>query len=204
MAQIKNIIFDLGGVLLNIDYNKTSEAFAQLGVLQFDELYSLSGANDLFQALETGAISDSDFYQKAHAYCHPITTMDKIQVAWNAMLLDFRMESIHTLTDLKKRYDLYLLSNTNSIHLEAFNRLFKQITGKESIDGYFKKAYYSHEIKMRKPNVSTYRFVLDDAGINPSETLFIDDSVNNINGAREAGILTHLLLPAEKIEDLHL
>ncbi len=204
MSNIKNIIFDLGGVLLNVDYHKTADAFKELGAVQFDELYSQAKANHLFESLETGSISEDAFYEAIYQYCKPGTTLAQMQFAWNAILLDFRKESLFVLDNLKDKYNLYLLSNTNSIHLTAFNNTLLKQTGKASLDHYFLKSYYSHLIQMRKPYVATYQWVLNDSNLIASETLFIDDSVNNINGALEAGIQTHLLLPTEHIGDLKL
>ena len=204
MKKIKNIIFDLGGVLLNIDYHKTADSFKNLGVHQFDELYSQANANDLFEALETGEISEENFYKSISGYCRPNTTIQQIQAAWNAILLDFRKGSLNELKILKENYNLYLLSNTNSIHITAFNKILQEETGQSTLDEYFIKSYYSNIIQMRKPYAATYQWVLNDAGLIADETLFIDDSVNNIKGANEVGIRTHLLLANEKIEDLQL
>lgn len=204
MKNIKNVIFDLGGVLLNIDYHKTADAFKMLGVHQFDEFYSQANANHLFEALETGEISEENFYQAIQPHCSPGTTISQMQSAWNAMLLDFRMDSLAVLENLKEKYNLYLLSNTNSIHLHAFNQKFRELTHKTSLDEYFIRSYYSHVIQLRKPYASTYQWVLNDGNMIAAETLFIDDSANNIAGAKEVGISTHLLLPSEKIGDLKL
>ncbi|MEO6232277.1 MAG: HAD family phosphatase [Ferruginibacter sp.] len=204
MLPIKNIIFDLGGVLLNIDYNRTSQAFKKLGVLGFDDLYSQANANHLFEALETGAIEEDEFYETIDTYCLPETTQRQMEEAWNKMLIDFREGSLEFLKKLSDKYNLYLLSNTNSIHLTAFNKILADQTGQNSLDAYFIKSYYSHLIKLRKPYPSTYQWVLRDAGLKADETLFIDDSINNIKGANEAGLQTHLLLHSEKIQDLGL
>ncbi len=204
MEAIKNIIFDLGGVLLNIDYHKTADAFKALGVHQFDELYSQANANHLFEALETGDISEDNFYKEIEQFCGPGTTRQQIQQAWNAILLDFRMDSLSVLESIKDKYNLYLLSNTNSIHLTEFNRILLDETGQPSLDAYFKKSYYSHIIRMRKPYTATYQWVLNDEQMIAEETLFIDDSINNVKGAAETGIRTHHLLPGEKIGDLKL
>ena len=202
MSKIKNLLFDLGGVLLNIDYNKTADAFKLLGVKQFDELYSQAAANDLFEMLETGKISEQDFYLNIKTYCDPQITHQQIENAWNAMLLDFRIDSLQHLIKLKERYNIYLLSNTNSIHLTAFTKIFQKETGKENLDDFFIKAYYSHVINERKPYPLTYKMVLEDAGIKAEETLFIDDSIKNIEGAVEAGLEVHHLINGEKIEDI--
>ncbi len=202
MAPIKNIILDLGGVLLDLDYKLTSLEFQKLGVTNFDDLFTQFNANDLFEQLETGKISNQIFYDSIIQYCKAGTTQQEIEKAWNAMLLGFRTETIQTLQLLKQKYRLYLLSNTNSIHLAAFKKIFTADTGTPLLDVYFDKCYYSHEIQMRKPYVATYQYVLKDGGMQAEETLFIDDSIQNIDGAKEVGIQTHLLLPTERLEDL--
>jgi putative hydrolase of the HAD superfamily len=202
MTQIKNIIFDLGGVLIDLDYDKTSVEFKKLGVKDFDNLYTQFNANELFEGIETGKISDEDFYSTMSKYCSIGTTHQQIEAAWNAMLLDFRVETLATLKQLRERYKLILLSNTNNIHIEAFKKIFTADTGLPSLDVFFDKSYYSHLIQKRKPYENTYEFVLQDAGIKAEETLFIEDSIQNIEGAKKVGIQTHLLIAPEKIEDV--
>ncbi len=204
MAAIKNIIFDLGGVLINIDYNKTAAAFKKLGAENFDSLYSQTNADRLFEDLETGLISEQSFYEKIKIYCYPSTTYQQVRQAWNEILLDFRKTSLDFLGLIKNKYQLYLLSNTNSIHQAEFEKILIEETGRPPLGNYFIKIYYSHIIHQRKPYPSTYDFVLRDANINAAETLFIDDSVVNIEGAKVVGIQTHLLQPNEKIELLGL
>ncbi|MEX0636229.1 MAG: HAD family phosphatase [Ferruginibacter sp.] len=202
MNQIRNIIFDLGGVLLNINYQKTAEAFEQLGFQQFNSMYTQYTADEVFGKLETGNISNKDFYNSLLAKAaQPISEKD-VEIAWNAMLLDFRIESLAKLRQLKQDYQLFLLSNTNDIHYKAFQTIFTQSTGEATIDHYFHKAYYSHKVGLRKPNADNYQFVAADAGLKPTETLFIDDSYNNIAAAASLGFQTHLLLEGEKIETL--
>jgi HAD superfamily hydrolase (TIGR01509 family) len=202
--MVKQIIFDLGGVLINLDYNKTSLAFKDLGIENFDDLFSQFKADELFTKLETGKVSEEHFYQVMSVVCRRGTTQDEIRDAWDAMLLDFREKSLEFLIPLAQKYPLYLLSNTNSIHHAAFNKtLFKQ-TGKTALDGYFIKSYYSHLIGKRKPSPEIYQFVLADAGIVASETLFIDDSINNVEAAIELGFKTHHLKSGERIENLGL
>ncbi len=202
MEVIKNIIFDLGGVLLNINYQKTANAFKNLGVKNFDELYSQAAANDFFENLETGKISEQEFYKTMQQYCNSSTLQQQVKDAWNAMLLDFRMESIQYLELLQPQYKLFLLSNTNSIHLTEFMQIAETVLPGKVFNNYFIKCYYSHLINLRKPYPSTYEFVLSDAGIKAEETLFIDDSPVNIEGAKLVGLQTHLLLPNENIEEI--
>lgn len=202
MANIKNILFDLGGVLLNIDYYKTKEAFEALGYTNFSEMYSQYTADALFEDLETGKLSNELFYEKLMA-CNPNNVSEAdIRTAWNKMLLSFRKESLAFLPKLAQQYQLYLLSNTNAIHLEAVEQLFAEETDYPSLDSFFTKAYYSHRINLRKPHKEAYEFVLKDAGISPEETLFIDDSYNNLEAAQALGIRTRLLLPEERVEHI--
>ncbi len=202
MNSIKNIIFDLGGVLLNIDYNKTTTAFKNLGYTDFEKMYSMIKANNVFDDLETGQISESAFYDYMLESAGESISKNEVTNAWNAMLLDFREESLQFLKQLSQQHSVYLLSNTNQIHKTAFDLNLKKQTGHPSLDNFFTKTYYSHQVGMRKPNEDIFRFVEQDAGIKASETLFIDDLYNNIATAAKLGFKVHQLLPGEKIEDL--
>ena len=202
MEKLKNIIFDLGGVLINLDFSKTTSAFLDLGFPHFEKMYSQFKVDQLFERLEKGLISDKDFYMVMLSVGHDALKAGHIRDAWNGLLLDFREESLKFLIKLKKDYNLFLLSNTNSIHLEAVNRILKQQTGYASLDFFFINCYYSHLMGLRKPAGEIYDFVLKDAGLKAAETLFIDDTPANIDAAQKKGFKTHLLLPGQKIEDL--
>ncbi len=202
MAEIKNIIFDLGGVLINLDFNKPVLSFRELGFPHFENMYSQFKVDQLFEKLETGKITEEEFYIVLKKVGINRLTNDDIKNAWNSMLLDFREKSLDFLKELKKDRRLFLLSNTNIIHYDAFNIILEKQTGLKTLDPLFSKAWYSHLIGMRKPNEDIYNFVLNDAGITAGETLFIDDTNPNIVTAKKMGFKTRLLLPGEKIEDL--
>jgi len=202
MTNIKNIIFDLGGVLLDIDTSKTNMAFEQLGINNFKNNYALHKMDSVFENLETGKISEAAFYDSMRTLGKTPLSDQQIRDAWNALLLDFRTESLAFLEQLSARHNLYLLSNTNSIHFTAFSQRFTAGAEKKNFNDYFTKAYYSHVIGLRKPDEEIYSFVLEDAGIKAGETLFIDDLAINIEGAKSVGIKTHHLLPNERIEKL--
>lgn len=204
MSTIKNIIFDLGGVLLDIDTTKTNAAFEQLGIKDFKKNYSLNKADALFDNLETGMITEENFYDGIRNISRLPLHNNDIRDAWNALLLNFRIESLQYLEQLSATHQLYLLSNTNSIHHTAFHNSFKQETGRADFDDYFTKAYYSQQIGLRKPGKEIYNFVLQDARIMASETLFIDDLLKNIEGAAAVGIKTYHLQAHERIEHLQL
>jgi glucose-1-phosphatase len=196
MQGIKNIIFDLGGVILNIDYQLTNDAFTKLGVKNFNELYSQFKGSSLFNGLETGHVSTAEFLAEMHKHVPETVTDAQLTAAWNAMLLDFPLQRLQLLQQLRQHYSLYLLSNTNAIHLEEFNRLLQESRGIPSLSSFFDRAYYSHEMGQRKPDKAAYQIVLDENGLNAAETVFIDDLLPNIEGAKAAGLHTiHLESP---------
>lgn len=196
MKGIKNIIFDLGGVILNIDYQATYKAFSDLGVADFTSLYSQFKGNKLFDDLETGRVSTEEFLTAMLQHTPEGTTVQQIIDAWNAMLLDFPLRRLQLLQQLRQHYNLYLLSNTNAIHLAAFNKILEDSRGIPSLAEFFDKTYYSHLIGYRKPDKESYQLVLDENGLKPEETLFIDDTLLNIEGATAVGVQTiHLLAP---------
>lgn len=202
MNAVKNILFDLGAVLIDIDFEKTADAFRQLGIDRFEEQFSQLSASTLFEDLETGKISNEDFYKAMRRQVPEMNLSDaSIQLAWNAILQDFRKESMQLLKQLKQRYRLFLLSNTNAIHLVEVNNILNQQLNVENLDHYFERAYYSHLIGLRKPTSAAFNFVLEDAGIKAHETLFIDDSHPNITAASQMGFQTRLLLKGERVED---
>ncbi len=202
--QYKNIIFDLGGVLFNIDYHRPVQAFAALGYEGFDAMYSQAAANPLFEKLETGHISNHDFFEAMKLLAPQPVSTEQIQEAWNSILLGFRLSSMQYLLQLQPYYQLYLLSNTNAIHLIQIQDFCQKQTGQNSLDDYFTKAWYSNRVGLRKPNQDIYQFVLEDGGLLAQETLFIDDSAQNTAAAERMGIRSHLLKPDERIEALGL
>ncbi len=197
--NIKNIIFDLGGVILNIDYNKTAEAFKNLGFDNFDELYSQSKQNHIFDDLETGKLSANDFRNYIRKNVPHLTLSDQsIDSAWNAMLLDLPKERIQLLQTINKDYRIFLLSNTNEIHVKAFTNYINQTFVPNLFDNIFEQYYYSNEIGKRKPDVATFQYVITENNLKPEETLFIDDSIQHIKGAEKVGLQTYLLNPKEE------
>jgi epoxide hydrolase-like predicted phosphatase len=204
MQKFKNIIFDLGGVILDVDYNLTRIAFEKLGVIDFDEMYSQANADKLFRKLETGEITDDIFYKEFNGCTGLHLSDEEIRKAWNAMLLSFREKSLQFLERIRPKYKTYLLSNTNYVHIAAFKDTLHQQIGVKTLEEYFDQAFYSCEIGLRKPDPACYDWVLKNVEIEPAETLFIDDSLHNIEGAKKAGLQTIHLLPNVKIEDLGL
>ncbi len=191
MQNLKNIIFDLGAVILNLDMLRTDKAFEQL--VGNTELYwhikEELHKEQIFNRFEVGDISADDFIDALKSRCPLPVTAAQVRKAWSAMLLDMPKVRIDFLQQLQAAgYKLYLLSNINSIHLEDVYAIIRQAHGDLDFDALFEKPYYSHLIGRRKPDVSTFDFVLNDAGLRAEETLFIDDNADNVEGAQTLGL----------------
>lgn len=198
---IKNIIFDLGGVLLNLDFNKTTEAFSALGVENFNQYFTQFHAHPLFRQLETGAIVNEGFYDELRKTAGIDATNYAIDAAWNAMLLDFPAERIEKIQELASGYRLFLFSNTNAIHHTSFHQSFESKFGFQ-FDSLFEKAFYSHLAGYRKPDLSAFEYVIREAGVEPAHTLFIDDTLPNIEAAQKAGLKALLVTPEKNMVKL--
>ena len=201
MTAIKNILFDLGGILYHIDYNLTVNAFENLGIKEFDKHFSQQQQNQLFDNLETGKISNADFFCEMQKLL-PNCSKSQITEAWNALLIGMPQENVQLLKELSKKYQLFLLSNTNAIHIEYINKVLYNSYRLNSLEPLFTKVYLSHQIAKRKPHIETFNWVLNDAGILAQETLFIDDSIQHIEGANKAGIHTQLWESNEPLSGL--
>ncbi len=200
MKNIKAIIFDLGGVILNINYQNTISEFEKLGLKNADTLYSKNMQASLFNQLEIGKISEKKFLLEIKKKI-PQSSFFKIKSAWNSMLLDLPKERITLIKLLKKKYKIFLLSNTNIIHI---NKLKNNLGIKKYTQflNLFDKVYYSHKIKARKPNKKSFQLILDQQKLHPNNVLFIDDSIQHIEGAKKLAIKTHHLKEGQEITNL--
>jgi len=204
MPRIKNIIFDLGGVILDIDFKKTEKAFVELGVTNFNELFGLGRAASFFRDHEAGKITDNEFLASLQKLASHSLEAEVVQKAWNALLINFPPARIEFLKNIKSKYRLFLLSNTNAIHLAAFQKMYMDAFNNGSLDDLFEKVYYSHQIGFRKPDKEIYQLVLEENDLNPGETLFIDDALVNVEAAKALGIKSIHLLAGTTILDLDL
>ena len=197
MKKCKTIIFDLGAVILNINYQNTIDEFTKLGVNNAATLYSKKVQTNLFNQIETGMIS-SDEFLKALQKETKNANINQVEKAWNAMLLDLPEERIQLIEKLKNNYSIYLLSNTNAIHIDAI----KKQLGKRKWLAFcklFDKMYLSHELGLRKPDVKIFEYILNEQKLKAEEVFFIDDSPQHIAGAKKIGIHCHHLLDDENI-----
>jgi len=198
--HIKNIIFDFGGVILNINPLITYNRFNKLGLANLYEGIEFSNPDEALLLYEKGLISSNDFRKKLkEKLSHPIEDCE-IDEAWNAMLLDIPIERVVLLNKLKTKYNTYLLSNTNEIHYIAYTNLFKQNFG-YPLSNLFNEAYFSFMLHLNKPNKEIYQYVINQNSLVAEETLFIDDSIVNIEGAKAVGLKTHHLTANETIND---
>lgn len=188
LTEYPNIIFDFGGVILNIDYFLTIKAFQDLGVADFDASYSQLDQTALFDEFERGEIAPEEFRLGIRKALKLDVSEAQIDQAWNAMLLDLPKERLALLDRLKLEKRLALLSNTNAIHAGFFETEMKAAHGIQNLEPYFEKVYYSFDVGMRKPEKRIFDLVMNELGFEPSKTLFIDDSLQHIEGAKNAGL----------------
>lgn len=201
VKPIKNIIFDFGGVLFNIDYKLTERALSKL----IQKPFSFKGVPGLSRTLnqyETGKINTETFIWKIQKRCNNEVQGRDVMDAWNSMLLSIPKERLEFLIRLKQNYKVYLLSNINEMHADFADRYIKKNHGMADWQNQcFNKIYYSHIIKNRKPNKSIYNYVIEDADINPSQSIFIDDLADNVKIAKLSGLHAVQHNPADEIID---
>ena len=188
--QIKNIVFDLGGVLVDLDFKAAINGLQQAGFANVKEQLMTFNQEGIFQKFELGEISTEEFRTAIRENSTVTLTDEEIDALWNAMLLEIPREKLELILDLRGKYMVYLLSNTNSIHWDyvcknAFNyRGFR-------VNDYFEETFLSYEMHLAKPDKAIFEKVLHDANLLPEETLFIDDSEANCKAAEEVGIHAH-------------
>jgi len=188
--MIKNIIFDLGAVVLNIDFQLSAIAFKKLGIDDFESLYSRAIQDMLFVNMEKGVISPNEFRNTLRKLSNLPLKDEEIDNAWNALILDFPKERLQLINRIRNNYRIFLLSNTNKIHYDIYQEDLRKTHNINGLESIFEKIWMSHQIKMRKPNEDIYIYALKDANIKAYETVFIDDSIQNIEIASKLGIKT--------------
>lgn len=202
LSSFDTIIFDLGGVVINLDYYKTTRAFEELGLENFGEMYSQAAQTGLFDDFEKGKSSIPYFLNKLIDFLPTGTTANQVVEAWNAMILDFPKENLQLLEELKLSHRTFLLSNTNEIHIQKVHQHLQLVSPHKTLHPYFETVYFSSDVKMRKPDKEIFEFVLKENNLNPATTLFIDDTEQHILGAQKVGIQTYHLGKEEGICDI--
>lgn len=199
---IRNIIFDFGGVLFEIDYDLPSIAFENLGFGDFKSFYTQAAQNPMFDLLETGKIENDKFLDFLNEFV-PEASREQVLHAWNVILLrimPIEVECVHKIRQSGIR--TFLLSNTNAIHVAEFEQMIAKTMDFELFKSAFEKIYYSNAIGIKKPHPETFLQVCEWNGLNPAETLFIDDSAQHVDGALQAGLHAYHLKPGERVSEL--
>ena len=196
--MIKNIIFDFGDIFITLDKMATPKAMAQFGFKQIPP-----ALDKIFKNYEKGTISTQDFLKQINTIFPKATAKNLIE-AWNAILKDFPEYRLNFLKELKEqgRYRLFLLSNTNDLHIEQV----KKQMGSTYIDfkACFEVFYLSYEMGKRKPDAPIFEQVLEENNLKAEETFFIDDTKENTDAANQLGIKTwNLQVGQQDIIDLN-
>lgn len=189
--MIEAIIFDLGGVFLNLNRQASIDAFKELGLEEWND--DLIAKSILF---ETGKLDELQFMKVIHKYI-PNHELSEIRNAWNAIIADFPLERLEFLEKLQNKYDLFLLSNTNPTHIDKFEHRVG-LTFAREFYAHFNKIYFSYETKVRKPETAVFNLILQQNNLKPNKTLFVDDDIENITAAKELGINTWQLIVGQE------
>ncbi len=202
LSKIDTIIFDLGNVLLNLDFDASIKAFHELGLnddlLNRKQVYT----NPVFYDFEIGEVSEEEFRTQVRKILKNPNAIDKqIDDAWCAMIGDIPASRVKTLMKLGDKYNICLFSNTNSIHIRKLLFDFVTTHGVE-FTSLFDHVFYSHQINARKPDLGAYEKVIELSGVIPAKTLFVDDLEKNIEGAAKAGLKTLWLKSEMEMSDL--
>lgn len=203
MKNINNIVLDYGNVLFDIDFQKLHQSFIDLGIPNVDTFFSHKAQHPLFDAFDKGIITAAQFRNEVRNATRNNELSDiAIDAAWNSLLVGVRPGHHELLLRLKERYRTFLLSNNNEIHYEWIMDHLNRKFGVNGNAGFFEKDYYSHLMRMRKPDKEIFQFVLNTHGLNPEHTLFVDDSPQHIETAKHLGFQAHLLRASDTLPAL--
>ena len=200
LTNIKNIILDLGGVILDLDFESSINEFKKLGITGIVDLYQIPEEYPFFKQFEKGMISPDQLRGEIRNATGNNLSDEEIDYAWNIISVGFSKESIDTVLKLNQQFRLFLLSNTNAIHEIYYNNQLHEEHGIKNLTEIFEKVYYSHDLHMRKPDAEIFEFVLHDSQLISEETLFVDDTLVHIETASSLGIKTYHLAPPQRIE----
>ena len=201
MTGIKNIIFDYGNVIFNIDFTIAQQAWLALGIENVQQFFGHRQQDDVFSAFEKGNISAEEFRNKIRIKAkNPELTDKQIDKAWNSMLLGIAEGNHDLLLKLKDKYRTFLLSNINAIHYDFIMDYLKQDFGFEGNDHLFERVYYSHLMGKRKPNADIFEQVLEENSLLPHETLFVDDSPQHLATAEKLGMHVFLMKAPDTVQ----
>jgi len=199
--NISTIIFDLGGVLCDLDIDRCIMNFKQLGLENFEHYLNNFGQSGFFMQLEKGLINDDEFRSEVRKLTSKSLTNEQINDAWNSFLVGIPTEKLDIILELRKKFRIIMLSNTNIIHFPNTVARFFNYNGKKLTD-FFDKCYLSYEMKMAKPDAEIFLKLLEDEQVQANQCLFLDDGAKNINQAQMLGLQTYLVVPNENLSFL--
>lgn len=202
MKHINNIIFDLGGVIINLDLQRTIAEFNKLSPVPFETIYTQANQHSLFDQFDKGQLSNEAFFKALKTEINFKGSDDLLLQAWNAMLGDIPEHRLDVLVEAKRNYHTFLVSNTCEPHIAAFEENLYLEHGVRNFEDYFDGVYYSCRVGMRKPDKEIFEMVLQENNLKPEETVFIDDSIQHVKGAGSCGINSYLLPKGTEIADL--
>ncbi|MFN8286828.1 MAG: HAD family phosphatase [Chitinophagales bacterium] len=202
MHNYKALIFDIGNVILEIDYTIPLQEFQKLAKVDYTEIMAYNRQHRIFDLFETGKISEAEFHEHLKGLLKPGVTDQEIIRAWNSILVAFPPEKFELLTRLKQDNRVLALSNINITHVNEMNRVSRESLGSKEFADFFHKAYYSHEVGYRKPDTAFYKHVLELENLKPEEAFFVDDLPENVEAAKSIGMQAHRLDDPKKLKDL--
>ena len=185
-TKVDHLVLDFGGVLYQIDHQATADAFAVLGAAGFIEQYAHGRQSALLDQMERGQLSAHDSLLALQDLCRPGTPLEAVQDAWNAVLIGLRPGIVPVLQDLAQHFELVMFSNTNAVHAAHFERQILDEHGRAFSDT-FRQIVYSHRLGHRKPDRAAYDAVCTQHGLKAKRCFFVDDTLDNVTGARAAG-----------------
>jgi putative hydrolase of the HAD superfamily len=199
--KVKALLFDLGGVIVDLDYKKTASAFENIGLKNAEKAYSQFNQTNLFNDFETGHISGEEFLAEVRKKITTQVSSSEITKAWNSMILGFQQAKLKEIIKLSEKVPCYLLSNTNEIHLSYIEQLLQEMGFKHFLN-VFKSCYFSHQIRKRKPHKETFEWVLHQMNYDAQDVLFIEDSPQHIKGAKSAKLNTFYFKKDSNLSDV--
>lgn len=200
--EIKNIIFDLGGVIYDIRYENIADRFRTYGLQDFEQYYTKLSQTPMIDQFEEGRITPAEFRDYIRSISPIALTDEQIDDAWNAILIEIPKIRWQLLGGLRIKYNTFLFSNTNQINYDRFMDEETKKYGFNPFEVSFKKAYFSQLMHTRKPKPDGFQMIIDENNLNPDETLFIDDNPANVEAAKSLGLHTYLMPKDKKLEQL--
>jgi HAD superfamily hydrolase (TIGR01509 family) len=199
---INTFIFDLGGVIIDLEERDSYDSLSKIVGLSLSEIQSMVSQSVIFNQHQKGLISNDVFRKGINDLFQCNLSDHQIDIAWNAMLKKIPIERLDLLLALRKNYKVLVLSNTNSIHIRRFNEILMSVSGKKSLDYFADYVFFSHELNMRKPDMEIYEEVLKRSNSEASESIFMDDKLENLKSAASIGISTFHVSEPDKIFEL--